>query len=164
MKSRSSPRYNYSVEDSRVESDCTYDPKAFYNDAQRKFESGREKEAIKDCTKAIDLNPNYLEAYRLRRMIFLRLGKQEEAALDDQEIQRLEAPSQFKARKERGEPKATSSDDPNVFYERAIQNFQKGDYQEAILSCNRAIRLNPDYLDAYKLRRKICLSLGYKAN
>ncbi|MGA0200270.1 MAG: tetratricopeptide repeat protein, partial [Prochlorotrichaceae cyanobacterium] len=144
------------------------DPKIFYKRAQRKLKLGREKEAIEDCHKAIHLNADYVEAYRLRRMIYLRLGQQVEAAIDMQEIHRLEEAKPFQPKKsevsqvDSVQSEVKSSKDPDVFYAQAIQNFEQGQYPDAIKNCNRAIRLNPDYLEVYKLRRKICIILGHK--
>lgn len=144
----------------KVFSQSREEARKYYQRAQRKFKLGREQKAIEDCTTAIKFRPDYLEAYRLRRMIYLNIGKGVEAALDDQEIRKLEKSNESPPKKKvvSGSP----SDDPSFFYERAMENFRKGQNQEAILDCNRAIRLNSDYLDAYRLHRMICLQLGYK--
>ncbi|MEH2455551.1 J domain-containing protein [Nostoc sp.] len=48
------------------------------------------------------------------------------------------------------------------FYKRAMEKAQRGKYTEAIEDFSQAIRLNPNYFEAYKYRGLACSKLGYE--
>lgn len=48
------------------------------------------------------------------------------------------------------------------FYQRAMEKAQKGQYSEAIEDFTQAIRLNPNYIEAYRYRGLACSKLGYE--
>lgn len=52
--------------------------------------------------------------------------------------------------------------DAESFYELGKENFSKKMYTEAIANFTSAIRLNPKYIKAYKLRGLSCSELGYE--
>ncbi|WP_353258319.1 DnaJ domain-containing protein [Prochlorothrix hollandica] len=62
----------------------------FYKQGIEKARHKQYGAAIEDFTHAIRLNPNYLDAYRFRRLACLRLGYQHRAASDAKHIRRLE--------------------------------------------------------------------------
>lgn len=166
------------------------DPEFFYHRAQIKQRNGKPLGAIEDCSIAINLNPDYLEAYQLRRSLYLKIGNQKQAVQETkvitalQEKRRTEKNSQSVAAsppqtKETEKPLKTSEpnnqtidpvenhenssfDKPDeAFYRLALHAFHGNNLQEALNKCNKAIRLNPDYLEAYQLRRTICIRLSY---
>ncbi len=49
-----------------------------------------------------------------------------------------------------------------LFYNWGAENAKLGRYQEALTDFTHAIRLNPDYIEAYKYRGFICSLLGYE--
>ena len=54
----------------------------YYNRGLAHSKNGELDKAIKDYTKAIELNPNFAEAYYYRGGAFLRLGEREKAKSD----------------------------------------------------------------------------------
>lgn len=49
-----------------------------------------------------------------------------------------------------------------LFYNWGAENAKLGRYEEALTDFTHAIRLNPDYVEAYKYRGFICSQLGYE--
>ncbi|QYX32560.1 J domain-containing protein [Sphaerospermopsis torques-reginae] len=49
-----------------------------------------------------------------------------------------------------------------TFYYRAMEKAQKGKYSEAIEDFTQAIRMNPNYIEAYRYRGLACSKLGYE--
>jgi curved DNA-binding protein CbpA len=56
----------------------------------------------------------------------------------------------------------TSRSNAELFYNWGAENAKQGRYQEALVDFTHAIRLNPNYIDAYKYRGFICSLLGYE--
>jgi WD40 repeat protein len=50
---------------------------------------------------------------------------------------------------------------PEIIYQRGMSKAAKGQYNEAIEDFTIAIRLKPDYIEAYKFRALACEKLGY---
>ncbi len=51
---------------------------------------------------------------------------------------------------------------PETFYNFGVEKIKLGEYEEAIAHFTRAIRLKPDYIEAYKSRGFACSVLGYE--
>jgi tetratricopeptide (TPR) repeat protein len=49
-----------------------------------------------------------------------------------------------------------------TFYNSGVDNATQGRYEEAIADFTHAIRLNPNYIEAYKYRGLVCSQLGYE--
>ncbi|MDZ8185981.1 MAG: DnaJ domain-containing protein [Nostoc sp. ChiSLP02] len=52
--------------------------------------------------------------------------------------------------------------DAEAFYTLGVENATNGRYEDAIANFTHAIRLNPNYIDAYKYRGLACSQLGYE--
>jgi tetratricopeptide (TPR) repeat protein len=92
------------------------------------------QQAIAECTKAIQLDPNYFHAYRNRGLAYHNL-KDYQKAIDDY-------------------TKAIQLD-PNytdVYYRRGIAYYELKDYQQAMAEYTKVIQLDPNYTDAYNNR------------
>lgn len=57
---------------------------------------------------------------------------------------------------------STNSSDAEIYYNQGMENAKRGRYQEAINKFTIAIRLNPNYVEAYKYRGLACSKLGYE--
>ena len=54
----------------------------------------------------------------------------------------------------------TEPDSPRGYYERARTYSDKGDFDRAIADCTAAIRLDPNYADAFQMRARTYLRKG----
>ena len=100
------------------------------------------KKAIEYLNKAIQLQPNYVEAYFIRARVYEILGQHQRAIEDFNEAIRLK-PNYVEAYKSRG-----------VVYNFLLQ------YQRAIEDFNKAISLKPDNADTYKCRGYVYFEQG----
>ncbi len=137
----------------------------------------RYNEAIKDLTRAVDLDPADGAAQRARCQAFLRNGEWTNALLDADELIRHNAEDNA-AYKMRGRAYLGLKDyqhahedfsrvlqmrrDAEAFYLRACVKVYLGDIQEAIFDCNDATAINPRLAGAFYLRGKLNMREGYR--
>jgi tetratricopeptide (TPR) repeat protein len=126
---------------------------------------GKFKEAIEDYTKAIKLDPKYVDAYFNRGLAWFKIGSFDNAITDYTESIRLDsgAPDAYCNRgfawHEKGEydkaiddyTEAIRLDDhyKSAYLNRGLAKSQKKEYQEAIQDYNKTIALDENYAVAY---------------
>jgi tetratricopeptide (TPR) repeat protein len=104
---------------------------AFYNSGVDKYKAGDYQGAISDYDQAIQLNPDYAEAYRYRGNSKDNLKDNQGAISDYDQVIKL------------------NPDDAVAYYNRGNFKNNLGDNQGAIADYNQAIQLNPNYTVAY---------------
>jgi tetratricopeptide (TPR) repeat protein len=108
---------------------------------------GDPDKAIKDFDAAIQLKADYAEAFINRGLAWVNKSEYDHAIVDFTEAASLDARGAFLAFSNRGGAYA-----------------DKGDYDRAIEDYGRAIRLRPDYADAYYGRARTYTALGQTEN
>ena len=128
----------------------------------------KHEKAIMHYSRALELKPDYVDAYNARGAIFAMWGKIDHALKDFSMVIKLE-PDYFAAYLNRG---GVHRNDGR--YEQALQDFGKvielqpnvhvgysnrgevyhlkGDFDRAIVDYNKAIQLKPDYAEVYNNR------------
>jgi tetratricopeptide (TPR) repeat protein len=98
--------------------------------------------AINDLSKAIEIEPNFAEAYFNRGLAHRRLGQNEEAITDYTKAIQL------------------SPDNASVLNNRAWTYLQIGNLEKALPDVERAIQIDPEFSAAYDTRGEIMERLG----
>jgi tetratricopeptide (TPR) repeat protein len=140
---------------------------------------GLYEHAIRDLTRALDLDATDTEALRARAAAYLRNGEWTNALLDAESLLRHDGES-LTAYKLRGQAYMGSGEyqrahddfsrvlrggrDAETFYLRARTKVHLGDLQEAIYDCNDATSINPRLAGAFYLRGKLNLRAGYRVS
>lgn len=99
---------------------------------------------MSDYTKAIELNPNYVEALVNRGLIYFGRQKFPEAIADDTKALAI-APDVFK---------------PMILVNRANAYLQTAAIKDALADANKALEINANYPRAYQTRSVIYNILG----
>ncbi len=106
---------------------------------------GRLDEAIKEFTKAIELDPLFAETYNGRGLVYSSLSQFERAIKDyDQAI-------------------SLNPQYAEAYYNRGLAYFYLGQFERAIREYDRAIFLDPQYAVAYANRARSYTLLGMDA-
>lgn len=137
------------------------------------------KQAIRDLTQALELNPSDLAAQQARGLAYLRRGDWNRALLDAEEVIQHN-PDSSAAYKLRGhaylglrEYRQAHDDftralrrerDAETFYLRACAKAHLGEINEAIYDCNRATAIDPKLARAFYLRGRLHFHEGYRAS
>lgn len=96
------------------------------------------KGAIRDFTKAIEVDPLYSGAYVARAQARMKLGDAKGARRDERAAAEAEKKGDHELR-DINERLAQGPDDPHVLYDRAFHKASKGDYEGAIRDYKRAL-------------------------
>jgi tetratricopeptide (TPR) repeat protein len=104
------------------------------------------KDAVDQFTKAINLDPDYTQAYVERARAYEALGDFKNAADD------LKRALVFEQKKS------------ELFYDAARVNFHLGNYQEALDMANKCISLSSKHEPAYRLLCRIQMAMGDYSN
>ena len=153
-------------------------PKAddFLIQGREKLNKGDYQSAIQDFNQAIQLNPNYDDAYLSRGVTRRNLGDNQGASADYDQALRI-APNFAEAyvnrgvtRRELGDKQGAIADynqalqiNPNLanaYYNRGTARYELGDNQGAIADYNEALRINPNFAEAYNNRGRPRNDLG----
>ena len=137
---------------------------------------GEHEKAIINYTRAIDLNPQYAEAYNNRGVANAALGKYEEAIKDYTKAIKLDS-QDAEAYNNRGFANVAlkkyteaitdfnkaiefDSQDAKFYSNRGLLNSVLKNYEEAIKDYTEAIELDPQYVEAYNNRGIANRALG----
>ncbi len=143
-----------------------------------KRKNGDIQGAIDDYTKAIEIDPKYVDAYNNRGNARSTLGDKQGAIADYNKAIELN-PTYARAYSNRGLARADLGDkqaaivdynkaielDPNyalAYYNRANARDDLGDKQGAIVDYTKSIELDPSYVDSYYNRGVVRFALGDK--
>lgn len=116
--------------------------KKYYKTGQEFVSAGNYKDAIEQFTKAIDLQPDFSNAYLARANTYEKLDMLKEAAED------FDRASTF------------LSNNTDVFYQSARLNYLLGEYQKAIDKADASIILKKTNPDGYVIKAKSLMALG----
>ncbi len=109
----------------------------YYKSAMIKFVSHRYDEAVQDFTKAIKLNPDYVDAYFNRGIAYEQLGSTDKAIKDYGKVIKIK-PGMNEA-----------------YINRALLYKKSEKYSLAIKDLDKAIELRPDFVFAFLYRADI---------
>ena len=113
-----------------------------YNNGEKYYQNGDYDKAIVEFTTAIELNPNYIDAYHHRANAYINLGKYDLALADLDEAILL------------------SPDNAFLYHVRGLFYREIGDFGKVLADQNKAISINPQYADAYLERGVAYGNLG----
>jgi tetratricopeptide (TPR) repeat protein len=116
-----------------------HSPKAYLNRGQGYSDRGEYDKALSDYTKAIEINPRYVEAYYNRANVH---GKREEfnQALSDY-TKAIEINPKY----------------AEAYYNRGNVYMKREEFDQAISDYTKAIEINPQYVEAYMNRGTVYL-------
>ena len=103
---------------------------------------GEQKRAISDYNRAVEINPNYSEAYNNRGIAYGKLGDQRQAIPDFDRAIAID-------------PKCAE-----VYNNRGVTYDKLGDHRRAIADYDKAVEINPEYPEAYNNRGGAYGALG----
>lgn len=117
-------------------------PKKIFKAAQALQETGKFQDAIDSYTKAIELEPNYIDAYVARAQCYLGLSKAEEALIDYE--------------------RAATFDPKNESHTKAASElaFELKQYERAIKNANLALERDKKLLNLYHIKIRSLYNLN----
>ncbi|MDH7578604.1 MAG: tetratricopeptide repeat protein [Bacillota bacterium] len=114
----------------------------YVKQANAHIDRGEYRDALEDCNKAVDLDPEYYWAYVSRAIAYNFLGEYQSAVNDCTKAIEL------------------NSNEPNAYDVRAWAYNELGQYDRAVNDCTKAITLDPSYYYAYDHRAWAYRELG----
>lgn len=153
--------------------------RAFFSIGYLHSEQNENDPALSAYDQAIELMPNFADAYTSRGVVKSKLGDTDAAIADHDEAIRLK-PDFAEAYINRGTAKRTldkheeaiadfdeairlNPNSVNAYTHRGVSKSALGQHQEAIIDHNEAIRLNPNFANAYIHRGAAKRALGQRS-
>jgi PQQ-dependent catabolism-associated CXXCW motif protein len=127
----------------------------YYRHGVANAHEGKYDEAIRDFSKAIELNPQHVEAYYNRGLAHAKKGDYGAAMTD-----LLEAATLDPARNAEVQALLLDKKYASAYFQRGRIELAKGAYDRAIADYDQAIQLNPEYDEAYSYRGTAYYSKG----
>ena len=115
-------------------------PKEYYKAGESFVEAGNQKDAIEQFTKAIELNPDYSQAYIARARSYKDINELQKAADDYKRALVFD------------------SEESALYFDAAEVNYLLKNTQEALNLVNKSIAISPKYEEAYRLLSQIQLA------
>jgi tetratricopeptide (TPR) repeat protein len=115
-------------------------PKEYYKAGESFVEAGNQKDAIEQFTKAIELNPDYSQAYIARAHSYKDINELQKAADDYKRALVFD------------------SEESALYFDAAEVNYLLKNTQEALNLINKSIAISPKYEEAYRLLSQIQLA------
>jgi tetratricopeptide (TPR) repeat protein len=151
--------------------------KTFYNQALNNYKKNDFENSISKCNQALQTDPNFADAYKLRGDVYSKLNNHNEAIADYNQALRINpkfadayfsrANEYFELReneKAMADYNQTLQIDPNyarAYYGRGTIYVElKNDLRAAIAEFNQALRINPKYANAYYTRGLVRETFG----
>ncbi len=138
---------------------ASVESKMFY--ARWLHETGREAEAISNLSLAIELKPDFIEAHYLLMAIYAKLGDREDlsaaaaatlAVFPSDSVARgwlAKAPTMTRAPVQATGPGVTGAATAESYLNQSLALYQGGRYVLCIDAAREALKLRPDYADAW---------------
>jgi serine/threonine protein kinase/predicted TPR repeat methyltransferase len=148
---------------------------AALTEGNQRFQEGDLSGALAALTRAVELAPDFTEAYNNRGVVLSALGDLGAALRDFQRAlelnpQHLQAyANRAQAHAAAGDPRAAledwsryleARDEPLARYHRADAREKLGDYEGAVEDAARALELDPAFADAWDMRAVARVGLG----
>ena len=108
--------------------------KKYYKTAMAFAKSENYGDAIKNFSKAIEMDPNYIRAYVSRADVYAKQEKYEDAVKDYERASSLDPGEEV------------------YLYHSADMYYLLGNYDKALLNATQAININKKYVDAFKVK------------
>lgn len=109
-------------------------------------------QAVRDFTKAIETNPNFVQAYTMRAKCYAALGEMEKVNEDKIKICEIEANV---AQHQQWDHQAAQA-----FCQKACEGMERGGLiSDSLYYLQKAIDSDPNYVDAYDARSDIYFNL-----
>jgi len=118
-------------------------PEDHYNRGIEEGKKGNYDNAIYEFNQALQLRPDYADAFFGRGVAYAHKGNQDQAIIDYNRALQLKP------------------DYPEIYEDRGMEYDRLGNYDQAIADFDHALQLKPDYAEAYSSRG---LSYGKKGN
>lgn len=115
--------------------------KVYQHEASVLFQANRLKEAVKSCSRVLEVEPSHIQTYLNRGSLYGELGKYEQAIADFNQVELID------------------SQNPNVYNNRGWMYLQLGECEKALSDFDYAISLHPTDVEYYN-RANTYQSLG----
>jgi protein O-mannosyl-transferase len=135
------------------------------------YQAGRYQDAINAARQALQMDPNSADAYNNMAVSYLGLRMYDDAIQNAQQALRIRPDYQLaknnlnwivseKAKNGGGTPPAPAANTPEYFLNQSLAHYQAHRNQECIDAARQALKLRPDYADAYNNIAAAYASMG----